>query len=142
MTTSDRKTRDVILPVYTPCTVETNVSDSQLASAYALEQPEEVEGEHVDRPVGDLLKLDTYQGMSDNEIQSIIDYRVDQAHKDVLSNSYRAQAQGNIESANDAMDAMRQNSADMLDRVLASMSAYSTSSDQSATLETFEPRGV
>lgn len=142
MTTSERRTRDVILPVYTPCTVETNVTDSQLASAYALEQAEQVDGEHADRPVGDLLKLDTFQGMSDTEIQSIIDYRVEQAHSDVQSNSYRVQAQSNIESAAETLSNMRTDARDMLTRVLGTMSAYAASSDESATLETFEPREV
>lgn len=34
------------------------------------------------RPIEDLLKLDTFQGMSDPEITSIIDYSVQRAAKD------------------------------------------------------------
>lgn len=34
------------------------------------------------RPIEDLLKLDTFQGMTDNEITSIIDYSVKRAAQD------------------------------------------------------------
>lgn len=38
-----------------------------------------------------LLKSDTYQGMSDEEIQALIDYKVEQARKDtVISADYKA----------------------------------------------------
>lgn len=42
------------------------------------------EGEIVElvRDVNVLLHLDTYQGMSDAEIQSIIDFKVDEAKRD------------------------------------------------------------
>ena len=33
----------------------------------------------VDRPLGDLLKLTTYQGMTDTEIDTLIDYKIHMA---------------------------------------------------------------
>lgn len=41
--------------------------------------------------IDSLLKSDTYQNMSDEEIQAIIDYKVEQARKDaVISAEYKA----------------------------------------------------
>ena len=41
--------------------------------------------------IDSLLKSDTYQNMSDEEIQALIDYKVEQARKDaVISADYKA----------------------------------------------------
>lgn len=41
--------------------------------------------------IDSLLKSDTYQNMSDEEIQALIDYKVEQAKKDaVISADYKA----------------------------------------------------
>jgi hypothetical protein len=41
--------------------------------------------------IDSLLKSDTYQNMSDEEIQALIDYRVERARKDaVISSDYKA----------------------------------------------------
>lgn len=65
--------------------------------------------------IDSLLKSDTYQNMSDEEIQALIDYKVEQARKDaVISADYEAHerlmqhlidAQGvAVNAANDAFN--------------------------------------
>lgn len=46
--------------------------------------------EYTQRSVRDLLKLKTYQGMTDAEIESIIEYHKDVARKDELCRSEQA----------------------------------------------------
>ena len=52
-----------------------NAAVSTDTESGASTQPEQ-------RSVSELLKLDTYQGMTDAEIQSVIDWYVEQAHTD------------------------------------------------------------
>lgn len=53
------------------------------------------------RNVQDLLKLDTFQGMTDAEIQSLIDYYVNRAHFDEETKAYQTAA---IESMNETTE--------------------------------------
>ena len=76
------------------------------------------------RPVLDLLKLNTFQGMNDAEIQSIIDYRVKASHNDTQSNSYRVQAQAVIEETQNMMAELSSNNADVLKYMLESTTHY------------------
>lgn len=76
------------------------------------------------RPVLDLLKLNTFQGMNDAEIQSIIDYRVKASHTDAQSNSYRVQAQAVIEETQNMMVELSSNNADVLKYMLESTTHY------------------
>lgn len=76
------------------------------------------------RPVLDLLKLNTFQGMNDAEIQSIIDYRVKASHTDTQSNSYRVQAQAVIEETQNMMAELSSNNADVLKYMLESTTHY------------------
>lgn len=76
------------------------------------------------RPVLDLLKLNTFQGMNDAEIQSIIDYRVKASHTDAQSNSYRVQAQAVIEETQKMMAELSNNNADVLKYMLESTTHY------------------
>ncbi len=43
-----------------------------------------------DREISELLRLDTYQGMTDGEIQKVIDWYVNKAHNDEQVNAYRS----------------------------------------------------
>lgn len=45
----------------------------------------------VDRPINELLACDTYQGMSDSEIELIIEYRCDIAVRDTMANYEQTQ---------------------------------------------------
>lgn len=53
------------------------------------------------RNLQDLLKLDTFQGMTDVEIQSLIDYYVSRAHFDEETKAYQTAA---IESMNETTE--------------------------------------
>ena len=53
------------------------------------------------RSIGELLSLHTYQGMSDEEIQTIIDFKCDLARRDSIS---RAQQQTNLVAMNSMVE--------------------------------------
>lgn len=53
------------------------------------------------RSIGELLSLPTYQGMSDEEIQSIIDFKCDLARRDSIS---RTQQQTNLVAMNSMVE--------------------------------------
>lgn len=53
------------------------------------------------RSIGELLSLPTYQGMSDEEIQSIIDFKCDLARSDSVA---RAQQQTNLVAMNSMVE--------------------------------------
>lgn len=71
------------------------------------------------RSVHDLLKLDTFQGMTDTEIQSLIDYYVEQAHQD---ETVKLAQQTEIQTMNAqcaAYDALRDDANSVLKQVLS-----------------------
>lgn len=88
------------------------------------------------RPVMDLLKLSTFQGMNDEEIQSIIDHRVKESHTDAQSNSYRVQAQAVIESTQDMVAELSKNNADVLKYMLESTTHYVSPETSEVTNDT------
>lgn len=53
------------------------------------------------RSIGELLSLTTYQGMSDEEIKSIIDFKCDLSRRDSIS---RAQQQTNLVAMNSMVE--------------------------------------
>lgn len=53
------------------------------------------------RSIGELLSLPTYQGMSDEEINSIIDFKCDLARRDSIS---RTQQQTNLVAMNSMVE--------------------------------------
>ena len=53
------------------------------------------------RSIGELLSLPTYQGMSDEEIRSIIDFKCDLARRDSIS---MAQQQTNLVAMNSMVE--------------------------------------
>lgn len=54
-----------------------------------------------DRPIEDLIKLKTFQGMSDNEITNIVTYTASVAASQAASNALaQAQSQENLAKAN------------------------------------------
>lgn len=53
------------------------------------------------RSIGELLSLPTYQGMSDEEIQTIIDFKCELARRDSIS---RTQQQSNIVAMNSMVE--------------------------------------
>lgn len=75
--------------------------------------------EATQRSVHELLKLTTYQGMTDAEIKSLIDYHVEQAHQD---ETVRLAQQTEIQTMNAqcaAYDALLDDANSVLKQVLA-----------------------
>lgn len=77
-----------------------------------------------DREISELLRLDTYQGMTDGEIQKVIDWYVDEAHNDEQVNSYRQASQAMAESHEQAVANMLATSETVLKSIIASATNY------------------
>lgn len=77
-----------------------------------------------DREISELLRLDTYQGMTDGEIQKVIDWYVNEAHNDEQVNSYRQAAQTMAESHGQAVANMLSTSETVLKSIIASATNY------------------
>ena len=90
-------------------TDETGTTDSGETSG---EQP-------VQRSVHELLKLGTFQGMTDAEIQSLIDYYVEVAHNDEHTKAVQATEIQTMNAQCAAYDALRDDANSVLKQVLA-----------------------
>ena len=77
-----------------------------------------------DREISELLQLDTYQGMTDGEIQKVIDWYVNKAHNDEQVNSYRQASQAMAESHEQAVANMLATSETVLKSIIASATNY------------------
>lgn len=77
-----------------------------------------------DREISELLQLDTYQGMTDGEIQKVIDWYVNKAHNDEQVNSYRRASQAMAESHEEAVANMLAASESVLKSIIASATNY------------------
>lgn len=77
-----------------------------------------------DREISELLQLDTYQGMTDGEIQKVIDWYVNKAHNDEQVNSYRQASQAMAESHEEAVANMLAASESVLKSIIASATDY------------------
>lgn len=77
-----------------------------------------------DREISELLRLDTYQGMTDGEIQKVIDWYVNKAHNDEQVNSYRQASQAMAESHEQAVANMLATSETVLKSIIASATDY------------------
>ena len=90
-------------------TDETGTTDSGDTSG---EQP-------VQRSVHELLKLGTFQGMTDAEIQSLIDYYVEVAHNDEHTKAVQATEIQTMNAQCAAYDSLRDDANSVLKQVLA-----------------------
>lgn len=72
------------------------------------------ENENVVRGLGTLLALDTYQGMSDEEIETIITYKENMAYSRGNSDALSSQAMINVMDNKKRMDAMFDRAARMV----------------------------
>lgn len=77
-----------------------------------------------DRDIAELLQLETYQGMTDGEIQKVIDWYVNKAHNDEQVNSYRQASQSMAESHEQAVAVILETSETVLKSIIASATAY------------------
>lgn len=90
-------------------TDETGTTESGETSG---EQPEQ-------RSVHELLKLGTFQGMTDAEIQSLIDYYVEVAHNDEHTKAVQATEIQTMNAQCAAYDSLRDDANSVLKQVLA-----------------------
>lgn len=80
----------------------------------------ETSGEQpVQRSVHELLKLGTFQGMTDAEIQSLIDYYVEVAHNDEHTKAVQATEIQTMNAQCAAYDSLREDANSVLKQVLA-----------------------
>lgn len=93
----------------------------------------EKQPEQKDRDIQELLKLETYQGMTDSEIQKVIDWYVKLAHSDEESNAYRAAAQSMSESHEEAVAAILADSEKTLKTIVDNSTLYEKVTPQSVT---------
>lgn len=73
----------------------------------------------VQRSVHELLKLGTFQGMTDAEIQSLIDYYVEVAHNDEHTKAVQATEIQTMNAQCAAYDSLRDDANSVLKQVLA-----------------------
>ena len=73
----------------------------------------------VQRSVHDLLKLGTFQGMTDAEIQSLIDYYVEVAHNDEHTKVVQATEIQTMNAQCAAYDSLRDDANSVLKQVLS-----------------------
>lgn len=71
------------------------------------------------RSVHELLKLDTYQGMTDEEVKSLIDYYVDLAHTDETVKAAQAAQITTMQEMCDAYASLRDDANSVLKKVLS-----------------------
>ena len=71
------------------------------------------------RPVQDLLKLDTFQGMTDAEIQSLIDYYVERSHADEQTKAYQTAAITSMNETTERWNKAADESNDLLKQMLS-----------------------
>ena len=80
----------------------------------------ETSGEQpVQRSVHELLKLGTFQGMTDAEIQSLIDYYVEVAHNDEHTKAVQATEIQTMNAQCAAYDSLRDDANSVLKQVLS-----------------------
>lgn len=79
------------------------------------------------RDINVLLSLDTYQGMTDEEIDSVIDYKIEQALNEESFSTSLSEIQATYQARRDASAAVAQDSAAMLQYRLNQSIPYITS---------------
>lgn len=79
------------------------------------------------RDINVLLSLDTYQGMTDEEIDSVIDYKIEQALNEESFSTSLSEIQATYQARRAASAAVAQDSATMLQYRLNQSIPYITS---------------
>lgn len=90
----------------------TDITETTDSGETSGEQP-------VQRSVHELLKLGTFQGMTDAEIQSLIDYYVEVAHNDEHTKVVQATEIQTMNAQCAAYDSLRDDANSVLKQVLA-----------------------
>lgn len=73
------------------------------------------------RSIGTLMNLGTFQGMTDEEIQKIIDFKVNIAHMDEESKAAKYAAKCNMETIETEMANMIESNESMMKKILSTV---------------------
>lgn len=77
-----------------------------------------------DRDVSALIGLKTYQGMTDSEIEKVIEYKIERALARDEVNAYRLAVQNITETGEQAMGSILESSETVLKSIIASATNY------------------
>jgi hypothetical protein len=111
MTTDDTNTQATSATDKTTTDTTQNPSTTDVTTTDAA-QP-------TQRSVHELLKLKTFQGMTDAEIQSLIDYNVENAHQDETVKLAQATEIQTMNAECAAYDALKDDANSVLKKILA-----------------------
>lgn len=89
-----------------------------------------------------LLSQDSYQGLTDDEIQQIIDYREKQARQDEELQGRIAAYEKSAKASVDASATMVEDSRKVLATLLASSTSYDSVAAEETTNELFKPEVI
>lgn len=113
--TTDESTKTTAEETGTP-TEKTGTSTEGTVTTESVESSGE---QPVQRSVHELLKLGTFQGMTDAEIQSLIDYYVNVAHNDEHTKVVQATEIQTMNAQCAAYDSLRDDANSVLKQVLS-----------------------
>lgn len=125
-----KATKKVIIPQYVSATVDEELDASK---AVALKDDANIVYGAQDRDISTLLAMDTYQGMTDTEVQKVLDYKERLAHMDEQANAYRVTAQENMDRLDTACTDMVESAQAVLQKVLEGTTHYEEPSLQNVT---------
>lgn len=85
------------------------------------------ETEVKDRSIQKLLALDTFDGLTDGEVHTLIDWYVKEAQANELVNSYRTASQRMVEQQEEILATTLSSSASVLQSIIDSTTCYQNS---------------
>lgn len=89
-----------------------------------------------------LLSQDSYQGLTDDEIQQIIDYKAEQTKKSEEIKAMQKEYEDTTAAATSASATMVEDSRKVLATLLASSTSYDSVAAEKTTNELFEPEVI
>ena len=89
-----------------------------------------------------LLSQDSYQGLTDDEIQQIIDYKAEQARKDEEIKAMRKEYEETTAAVTAASAKMVEDSRKVLTTLLATSTSYDSVAADETTNELFKPEVI
>lgn len=89
-----------------------------------------------------LLSQESYQGLTDNEIQQIIDYNAEQARKDEEIKAMRKEYEETTAAVTAASAKMVEDSRKVLTTLLATSTSYDSVAADETTNELFKPEVI
>lgn len=94
------------------------------------------------RDIGELYAMDSYQGMTDEEIEKLIKFKSDLAAMNAETETLRKQNEENRANLSSALATMVENENAVLKAVLESRTEYKSSENGAVELKTFVPVSI